>query len=106
MVSCISTHATRLLIDASTGAVFDSLTNTVKLLVWLRAGSPSSVTLTVIVFVVGPCASVGVQLSTPVVGLSATPDGPLTNSKVSVLDGTRSEEPRVVTASGLSSLMV
>src|SRR6266542_3264814 len=50
MVSCNSTHATRLLIGASTGVLFTSLTTTVKLLVWLRAGSPSSVTLTVIVF--------------------------------------------------------
>src|SRR5438552_1934537 len=50
----------------STGALFTSRTATVKLLVALRGGAPLSVTRTVIRLVLGPCASVGVQLSTPV----------------------------------------
>src|SRR5437867_11296717 len=50
----------------STGALFTSRTTTVKLLVALRGGAPLSVTRTVIRLVLGPCASVGVQLSTPV----------------------------------------
>src|SRR6266568_3768813 len=106
MVSWIPTHATRLLIDASTGAVFTSLTKTVKLLVWLRAGSPSSVTLIVIVFVLGPWASVGVQVSTPVVESTSTPAGPLTKAKVSVLAGTSVSVAVFVITSVLSSLMV
>jgi hypothetical protein len=48
-------------------------------LVRLSAGSPSSVTLTAIVFVLGPCASVGIQVSSPVFASMATPDGPSTN---------------------------
>src|SRR4029077_10924231 len=89
-----------------TGALFTSFTTTVKLLVALRAGLPLSVTLTVIVFVLGPCASVGVQLSTPVVGWTATPDGPLTKAKVSMLAGTSASVAVFVTTSALSSLMV
>src|SRR5467141_289564 len=42
------------LVFRKTGAVFTSLTMTVKLLVWLKAGTPLSVTFTVIRFVLGP----------------------------------------------------
>src|SRR5262245_14810627 len=58
----------RLAMAASTGALFTSLTVTVKLLVSLRLGTPLSVTRTVIVLVLGPCASLGVQLNRPVLG--------------------------------------
>src|SRR2546427_5555128 len=47
------------------GAVFTSLTITWKLLVTLMLGVPSSKTRTVTVFVLGPCASVGVQAIAP-----------------------------------------
>ena len=90
----------------STGARFSSLTTTVKLLVALSAGVPLSVTLTVIVFVLGPCASVGVQVSSPVVGSTATPDGPLTRAKASVLAGRSVSVAVFVTTSALSSLIV
>jgi hypothetical protein len=47
------------------GALFTSVTNTVKLFVPLNGGFPLSVTRVVIVFVLGPCASVGVHEITP-----------------------------------------
>ena len=70
-----------------TGAVFTSLTTMLKLLVLLRAGSPSSVARTEIVLVLGPCASAGVHVSTPVLGSTLTPDGPFTSAKVNALAG-------------------
>src|ERR1041385_1194679 len=91
---------------ARRGAVFTSLTTTAKLFVVLSAGVPLSVTLIVIEFVLGPCASVGVQVTTPVVGLTATPAGPLTSAKVSVLAGRSASEAVLVTTNALSSLMV
>src|SRR5207248_8782411 len=53
----------------NTGATFTSRTVTVKLVVALNAGTPLSVTTTVIVFVLGPCASLGVQLIAPLLPL-------------------------------------
>src|SRR5438874_1534063 len=47
------------------GALFTSLTTTVKELVALSGGEPLSVTVVVKVLVLGPCASVGVQVITP-----------------------------------------
>src|SRR5439155_756877 len=49
----------------STGALLASVITTVKLLVSLDCGAPLSVTRTVIKLVLGPWASLGVQLSTP-----------------------------------------
>src|SRR5437867_12737451 len=46
----------------NSGARFTSVTTTVKLRASLEGGEPSSVTRTVIRFVLGPCASVGVQV--------------------------------------------
>ena len=60
----------------STGALFSSFTITVKLLLSLSGGVPLSVTCTVIRFVLGPCASFGVQLSTPLLESKVTPAGP------------------------------
>src|SRR5438045_8845300 len=71
----------------STGALFTSRTTTVKLLVALRGGAPLSVTFTVIRFVLGPCASVGVQVSTPVLASRRTPVGAETRPKLSVWAG-------------------
>src|SRR5213596_2420349 len=61
-VSVVSSLIVRLVWPVSSGAVFTSLTVTVKELVALRAGVPLSVTLVVNVFVLGTCASLGVQL--------------------------------------------
>src|SRR5205823_5268005 len=67
------------------GALPISLTVTVNVLVTLRAGTPLSVTLTLTAFVLGPCASVGVQLIAPLAGLMVMPVGALTKAKVKVL---------------------
>src|SRR5439155_1272288 len=68
----------------STGAVFGPETITVKLLLSFSGGEPLSVTWTVIRFVLGPWASVGVQVNTPVLESTFTPAGPDTKLKVSV----------------------
>src|SRR3989440_10903730 len=89
----------------------------------LRAGTPLSVTLTLTTFVLGPCASVGVQLIAPLAGLMVMPAGELTKAKVKVLAGRsasvalaltfsvvcsliRSEERRVGKSVGLSALSI
>src|SRR2546425_13242554 len=64
-----------------------------KLLVALKLGEPLSETRTVTVFVLGPCASVGVQAMAPPEE-TARPVGPDTSAKVSVLAG-RSESVAV-----------
>src|SRR5439155_7519578 len=65
----------RLVCAGNTGGLFTSVTTTVKLLVALSGGAPLSVTLMVIGFVLGPCASVGVQVKIPLVGLTVAPAG-------------------------------
>src|SRR5262245_5460935 len=60
---------------ASTGAELVSLTITVKLFALLKPGVPLSVTRIVMVFVLGPCASLGVQVKTPVAGSTLAPAG-------------------------------
>src|SRR5205814_3556566 len=89
-----------------TGALFTSRTTTVKLLVALRGGAPLSVTFNVIRLVLGPCASVGVQLSTPVLASRRTPVGAETRPKLSVLAGRSASLTVLVTTNALSSLMV
>src|SRR5204863_93780 len=59
----------------NTGARFTSRTVTVNLFVALKAGTPLSVTLTLTTFVLGPCASFGVQLTTPLPRLIVIPVG-------------------------------
>ena len=49
----------------STGATFTSLMITLKLLVALRLGEPLSDTFTMTFMVLGPRASLGVQLNAP-----------------------------------------
>ena len=51
------------------------MTITVKLLVALNGGTPLSVTMVVIRLVLGPCASVGVQVITPLVSMVAPGGG-------------------------------
>ncbi len=74
---------------SSTGAALASVTVIVMVSRSLKAGLPLSVTTTSKVNVLGPCASVGVQLNRPVVGLMLAPAGtrplvPLARLKVSV----------------------
>src|SRR6266851_1484194 len=69
------------------GALFTSLTITVKLLVSLSGGLPLSVTRTVMTLVLGPCASVGVQVRTPVAESSVIPPGPATRANVKMFAG-------------------
>src|SRR5205814_2858831 len=72
-VSVLSSGTVRPVGTVSTGALFTSLTTTVKLLVSLDCGTPLSVTFTVIRLVLGPWASVGVQRITPLLGCRCTP---------------------------------
>src|SRR5213593_2640890 len=90
----------------STGALFASVTTTVKLLVSLDGGAPLSVTRTVIRLVLGPWASVGVQLSTPVLESRCTPAGADTRLKVNVLAGRSTSLAVFVTVILLSSVTV
>src|SRR4051794_2541008 len=58
-----------------TGALFTSFTTTKKVLVSLKGGEPPSVTRTVIMFVLGPWASVGVHVKMPLVAFTLAPEG-------------------------------
>src|SRR5439155_1061105 len=87
----------------STGALFASVTTTVKLLVSLDSGTPLSVTFTVIRLVLGPWASVGVQVNTPVLGSRFTPLGAETKLKVNAFAGRSASLAMFVTVSVLSS---
>src|SRR5206468_10792840 len=90
----------------NTGALLASVTTTVKLLVSLDCGVPLSVTRTVIRLVLGPWASVGVQLSTPLLESRFTPAGADTRLKVNVLAGRSASLAVFVTVSVLSSVTV
>src|SRR2546425_1223433 len=80
---------------------------TVKLLVSLRAGEPLSVTRTVIVFVPGPCASVGVQVKMPVAGsITASEGAPASSEKVIVCAGRSASEAAQLMVSWVPSAMV
>src|SRR5439155_820978 len=72
-VSVLSSATVRSVGTASTGALFASVTTIVKLLVSLDSGIPLSVTFTVIRLVLGPWASLGVQVSTPLLGSRMSP---------------------------------
>src|SRR5438876_10166882 len=65
----------RELIGASVGALFTSVTMSVKVAAALRLGEPLSLTNTVTVLVLGPWASVGDQLRTPLDGSMLQPAG-------------------------------
>src|SRR5439155_8096877 len=90
----------------SAGALFASVTTTVKLLVSLDCGAPLSVTFTVIRLVLGPWASVGVQVRIPLLGSRFTPLGAETKLKVNVLAGRSASLAELVTVSVLSSATV
>src|SRR5262245_47103853 len=91
----------------STGALFTSFTVTLNVLVSLKLGDPLSVTRTVTGLVLGPWASVGVQLTTPLPALIVIPAGaPGSKLYVSVLAGTSVSLPLAVTVKRLPSLTV
>src|SRR6266542_2432754 len=77
-----------------------------KLLVSLDGGAPLSVTRTLIKLVLGPWASIGVQVSTPLLEFKFTPAGADTKLNVSVFAGRSASLAVFVTVSVLNSLMV
>src|SRR3989442_15189366 len=90
-----------------TGARFTSVTTTVKLRASLEGGEPSSVTRTVIRFVLGPCASVGVQVNRPFVELMLAPSGaPGSKLNVRLLAGRSGSVAVFVTKNGLGGKSV
>src|SRR5258708_6882492 len=94
------------LMGAKTGALFTSLTMMVKLLVSLSGRLPSSVTRTVMTLVLGPCASVGVQVRTPVTESSVIPLGAATRVNVNELAGISGSVAELVTVKVVSSSIV
>src|SRR5437762_3561376 len=90
----------------NTGALLTSPTMTVKLLVALRAGTPLSVTFTVIRLVLGPWDSVGVQLSTPLLELRVIPGGGESRLKACVFVRLSTPVPSLVSTKVLSSSIV
>src|SRR5882724_9438619 len=105
-VSVFSSVTVRSVVAVRTGAMFASVTTTVKLLVSLDSGTPLSVTFTVIRLVLGPWASVGVQVSTPLLGSRFTPLGADTRLKVNVFAGRSASLAVFVIVSGPSSVTV
>src|SRR2546421_11670737 len=72
----------------------------------VTAVPPLSVTLTLTMFVLGPCASVGVQLIAPVAGLMVMPAGELARAKVKLLAGRSASVAVAFTLSDVCSLIV
>src|SRR6266481_2557619 len=70
-VSVVSVPMVRSGCGGSTGGLFTSVTVTVKLMVALKGGEPSSVTTVIKVLVLGPWASVGVQVMMPLAEIAA-----------------------------------
>src|SRR5437762_3328331 len=97
-----------MLIDSivGAGAVSCAATVTTKLLVAPRGGEPSSVTRTVIVLVLGPCASVGVHGMWPVAGVMLIPVGWPIILNVSVLVGMSESVAEAETVNAVNSLMI
>src|ERR1051325_537961 len=89
-----------------TRGVFTSLTTTVNLFVALSGGDPSSLTITTITFVLGPCASVGTQDIAPVLGFMVMPEGGNSRLNVSVLAGMSGSVADAETKRGVNSSIV
>src|SRR5262245_8191585 len=88
-----------------TGGLFASVTTTTKLFVSLNGGDPLSVTRTVTVLVLGPCASAGIQLNSPL-AVRVAPLGPVNRLNVSVFAGRSESVAVIVKLNGLPSLIV
>src|SRR5580765_3637444 len=94
-------------IDSMIGGGATTTTTTVKLRASLEGGEPSSVTSTAIRFVLGPCASVGVQVNTPLVALMLAPAGtPGSKLNVRVLAGRSGSVAVFVATNVLSSSII
>src|SRR2546425_8599617 len=85
-MSVVNSEMVRSVWAGSTGALFTSVTVTIKLLVALSGGKALSVTTVVMRLVLGPWASVGVQVMTPLV-LICAPEGGLIKVYVRPLAG-------------------
>ena len=96
----------RFVCPGNAGATFTSLTIIVKVFVALNGGEPLSVTDTVRVFVLGPCASVGVQVKTPLAELIAALVGAETRLKASVCVGASASVATLVSVITVNSLFV
>src|SRR6185503_15611892 len=78
---------------SSVGVLFTSVTVIVNVRASLAGGDPSSVTRTVIGLVLGPCASLGVQVKRPLLELIEAPLGaPASRLNVRVCAGTSLSE--------------
>src|SRR5438876_223448 len=78
--------------------------NTVKLFESVKLGTPSSATVTVMTLALGPCASPGVQVKTPLVVLMLAPAGALVPKlKVNTFAGTSGSAAVFVTTNVLPS---
>src|SRR6185503_12552275 len=104
-VNNVNSATVRFVCAGSTGALFTSVTTTVKLFVALRDGVPLSLTIVVIAFVLGPCVSVGVQVMIPFASITA-PDGGLTKEYIRTLAGLSESIPVLVTVNDVSSATV
>ena len=82
------------------------MTMTLKDLVSLRLGKPLSVTRTVTVLVLGPCASVGVQEMAPVFVSMVMPPGAAIRLKAKVFVGMSESVAEAETLRVASSLIV
>src|SRR5690349_16139423 len=92
---------------AKTGGLFTSFTTMVKFFASLNGGEPLSVTRTVIVFVPGPCASVGVQEKIAAAASNVALAGaPASRLYVSVFAGTSGSVAVFVKVSVVPSLIV
>ena len=75
MVSNCPAATVLLPMGESTGGEFTSFTTTLKRWVALKLGLPSSNTRTRILLLLGPWASVGVQLKIPLLAFTVAPAG-------------------------------
>src|SRR5580765_7037 len=106
-VKRLSSFTVRSVGAVSTGAELTSLTVIVMVCAALMAGKPLSVTRTVIEAVLGPCASVGVQLKTPVDGSMPAPAGaPASRLKVRIWAGRSASVAEAVNVSRVCSFRV
>src|SRR5205823_1650097 len=90
----------------NTGARFTSLTITWNVLVTRSEERRVGDELTLTMFVLGPCASVGVQLAAPVIGFKVVPGVQLASAKVKVLAGRSASVAVAFTLSDVCSLIV
>src|SRR5580765_7008941 len=100
-VNNVNSAIVRFVCAESTGALFVSVTTTVKRFVALRGGDPLSVTTVVIRFVPGPWPSDGVHEMTPLASIIA-PLGALSSAYVRMIAGISVSVAAFVTISKVS----